>query len=77
MSVGGEVVMVVLEPDKIWVNTREIVLSHGQRALGGQCAIYVERNEDALQIKQGDSLWWQGRKAYWTPKPGDGREASL
>ena len=74
MSVGGQVIAVSIEPEKVWVNTREIVYKNDQRTLGDQCAIYVVRNDNSLQIKQGDSLWWQGRSAYWTPKPDDGRE---
>jgi hypothetical protein len=32
------------------------------------CAIYVEKNETSLRIEPGDSIWWQGRYAMWTPK---------
>lgn len=61
--VGGEVIEVILLPDKAWVNTRERVA----RRRPEECAIYVERNRDAEAIRAGDSLWWQGGDAYWTP----------
>lgn len=31
------------------------------------CAIYVVRSPDSEKIQVGDSLWWQGEWAYWTP----------
>lgn len=37
-----------------------------------ECAIYVERNEDSLQIRAGDKLWWQGGSAFWTAVGSDG-----
>ena len=39
---------------------------------GEQLAIKVEVNEDSRAIETGDSMWWQGRKAYWTPTSLDG-----
>ncbi len=75
MSVGGQVVRVVHEKDAVWVSTREIVHRRGVRGLAReQVAIYVQATDEAREIKTGDSLWWQGRNAYWTPKPDDGRE---
>jgi len=32
------------------------------------CTIYVERNETSERIQVGDSIWWQGRNAMWTPQ---------
>jgi hypothetical protein len=61
MSVGGKVVETIVLPDKVWVNTSD----HGDL-----CAIYVERTAEARSIDIGDSLWWQGRYAYWTPRHG-------
>jgi len=60
--VGGEVTEAFIHPEsqgKIYVNTKD---------KNAECAIYVERNILSEKIKPGDSLWWQGRKAYWTPK---------
>ena len=59
MSVGGKVIEVIPGEDRVWVNT----LDYSEK-----CAIYVQRNNDSEQIKAGDSLWWQGREAYWTPQ---------
>lgn len=33
-----------------------------------ECAIYVARNQDSEQIEIGDSIWWQGSWAMWTPQ---------
>lgn len=35
---------------------------------GEKLAIKVEVSEEARSISEGDSVWWQGRKAYWSPK---------
>jgi 8-oxo-dGTP pyrophosphatase MutT (NUDIX family)/GNAT superfamily N-acetyltransferase/proteasome lid subunit RPN8/RPN11 len=62
-SVGGVVVELTVDPkndEKLWVNTSE-------RGSKDTCAIYVENNSIAKQIKVGDSLWWQGQFAMWTP----------
>lgn len=70
MSVGGKVVEVIPLEDRIWVNTREQVWYPPEQRWhdGSECAIYVQRTFDAERIQPGDSLWWQGRDAYWTPK---------
>lgn len=60
--VGGTVTETIALPDKVWINT---VDSHERR--NDHCAIYVERTEQALRIKPGDSVWWQGGFAMWTP----------
>lgn len=60
MSVGGRVVETIVLEDRVWVNTEE-------PASGDLCAIYVERTPESRTIGEGDSLWWQGRTAYWTP----------
>jgi len=31
-------------------------------------AIKVEVSSKSRSISEGDAVWWQGRKAYWTPK---------
>jgi hypothetical protein len=61
MSVGGKVVEVVICTDKVWINTKEKDATLG-------VAIYVERSPQALAVSNGDSVWWQGQYAYWTPK---------
>lgn len=62
--VGGEVIEVLRQPDRVWVNCQE-VLSRGAVT---KCAIYVERTEVSERIRVGDQLWWQGRNALWTPQ---------
>lgn len=46
--------------DKIYINCEE-------ENSTSQCAIHVERNNKSLLIKPGDSVWWQGPFAMWTP----------
>jgi hypothetical protein len=58
--VGGVIVEAVRLPDgAIWVNCAE----HPRRQ---ECAIILEPTNE--RIRCGDSLWWQGRYAMWTPK---------
>ena len=64
--VGGQVIEVCDHPEdrnRIYVN----VADRPYKRLK-ECAIYVERNEDSERIQIGDSLWWQGRSAFWTPQ---------
>lgn len=37
------------------------------------CAIMVERNAASEKIQVGDSIWWQGRVAMWTPRDSRGK----
>ena len=55
MSVGGKVVETIVLDDRVWVDT-------------GECAIYVERSNEARAISDGDDVWWHGRTAFWTPR---------
>ena len=61
MSVGGRVVETLQAADRVWINTRETGYST-------ECAVYVERTPAALSVEVGDSLWWQGGFAFWTPR---------
>ncbi len=72
--VGGRVIEVAEvpgRPEVLFVDCAE--RAHGRRRCD-TCAIYVERNPTSLQIEIGDSLWWQGRLAYWTPQQNRGRD---
>jgi hypothetical protein len=60
--VGGKVIETVLQAGRVWVNVCDRV--HPKDT----CAIYVERNANSEAIQMGDSLWWQGGVAYWTPQ---------
>lgn len=68
MSVGGKVVESIVLEDRVWVNTHDG--GSGCRKMtckGHTCAIYVERTPESRTISEGDSLWWQGDFAFWTP----------
>ena len=61
--VGGRVIEVVWEQDRIFVDTRD---AHNRDT----CAIWVERNSTSEKIDLGDLVWWHGRVAMWTPLGG-------
>lgn len=71
--VGGRVVGIARargEPTQFTV--REVRTHLPGHPLGSQrCCIRAREREDPVRI--GDSIWWQGRRAYWTPQPFDGR----
>jgi hypothetical protein len=58
--IGGIVTETKQLPDRIWLDCEE-------QNSTSKCAIYVERNENSERIKAGDSVWWQGGYALWTP----------
>lgn len=65
--VGGKVIEVCSvkdRPDVLFVDCAD---KPRGRSKADTCAIYVERTPSAEKIEIGDSLWWQGRTAYWTP----------
>lgn len=61
MSVGGRVIETIVCADRVWVNTREPGSGH-------ECAIFITKQPESLSISEGDSIWWQGQHAYWTPR---------
>lgn len=66
--VGGTVIEVADDPARpnvIYVNCAD--KPRGRR-IADTCAINVERNADSERIEVGDSVWWQGRWAMWTPQ---------
>lgn len=52
----------------LWIN-----VGNGKPGDVNHCAVLVEQNAQSIQIKPGDSLWWQGRSAYWTPQTYTGK----
>lgn len=58
--VGGTVVKVIKLSGKLWIKCEEDNTT-------SQCALYIERDSNAEKIAPGDSLWWQGGWAMWTP----------
>lgn len=59
--VGGKVVEVILEPDRVFLNVQDKTYPKDR------CGIYVVRDADSEQIENGDTVWWQGNKVLWTP----------
>ena len=64
--VGGTVIEVVDLATKVYVNCADRPRG---RKKADECAIYVERTPEAEKIEIGDSIWWQGGYAFWTPAP--------
>jgi hypothetical protein len=58
--VGGIVIETIDTGDRIWVNCKD-------RDYSNTCAIYIERTPESRSISEGDSIWWQGWSAFWTP----------
>jgi hypothetical protein len=59
--VGGIVIEVAElknRPEALFINCRE----------SDVCGILVENNSNSQTIEIGDSIWWHGRFAYWTPQ---------
>lgn len=65
--VGGVVIEVAEVPDRPTILFVDCVERRSAGSKPQTCAIFVEKNENSLQIQIGDSLWWQGRLAMWTP----------
>lgn len=62
--VGGIIIDIVKVNDaKWWVNCVETGLGSG--AGKSTCAIYLDPRGEPVEV--GDSLWWQGGYAFWTP----------
>lgn len=66
--VGGIVTETVWLADRIWIGCVD-----ADENRHGKCAIYVERNQQSEKIKPGDSVWWQGGFAMWTPLDNKGK----
>lgn len=70
--VGGTIVDIVKVSDvKWWVNCAE----HFDRRTPDECAIYLNPAGESPDV--GDSLWWQGGSAYWTPQDRSRVDVSL
>jgi len=66
--IGGIVVETIVLSDCVWVNCVD-----ANERRNNKCAIYVERSRTSEAIKPGDSLWWQGGRAMWTPYENRGK----
>lgn len=70
--VGGIVIETrTINSTKVWVNVEERPRTGSHKP--DVCAIYVnpvvEQPRMRVNIQRGDSLWWQGEWAMWTPEP--------
>jgi len=68
--IGGIVIETVVLPDRVWINCAE-------KDSTSKCAIYVENDAKARCVSPGDNVWWQRRRAMWTPgsyKQGTGKQ---
>jgi hypothetical protein len=70
MSVGGKVVETIVLDEKVWVNTKD-------GPYKSTTAIYVERTAESRSISEGDTVWWQGQWAFWTPANGPFEDRKL
>ncbi len=70
--IGGKVIETILLAQKVYVKVAD--KPYGKLET---CAIYVERNGDSESIKVGDSLWWQGRVAYWNPQNSERKKCGV
>ena len=68
MSVGGKVKDVLIHENRVFINTIDD---------GYECAIYVERDRNSERVSSGDTVWWQGERAYWTTEDEEIEECTL
>jgi hypothetical protein len=61
--VGGKIINVVQLKNSTWIQCQDIRCQD-------VCAVRVEQNMD---VKVGDSLWWQAGFVMWTPVPHTGK----
>lgn len=66
MTVGGRIWHVEDGPKGRLI----LVNGTGSESRDWLCIRVVNGDEP---LKQGDKIWWQGRQAFWTPQPFDGR----
>lgn len=71
--VGGRVIETKEVDNKVWINTREYIGENRDNPTSNTCAIYVERSPKSRSVSEGDIVWWQGGRAYWTPKDSTGK----
>ncbi len=60
--IGGTIIQIQLCENDVWLDVQDTTYPKEF------CAIYVARNADSERIRVGDSIWWQGKKAFWTRK---------
>lgn len=58
--VGGKVVRTLVESERVVVVVRD--------NMDKELAVYVEPEENARCVLEGDAVWWQSDKVFWTPR---------
>jgi len=58
--IGGIVIETIELADKVWINCKE-------KCSTSTCAIYVTKSPRSRSVSEGDTVWWQGGRAFWTP----------
>lgn len=71
--IGGVVIEVACVPGRDDVLFVDCAERQNRKAKVQTCAILVERNVSSEKIQVGDSLWWQGQWAMWTPQENRGK----
>ena len=69
--VGGKVIETKESGNKMWINVQEY-LETKSKLLNNFCAIFVELSPKSRSVSEGDIVWWQGTRAYWTAKDSRG-----
>lgn len=68
--VGGIVIEAAERDGRIYIDCQD-------RSSKDTSAIWLEKNETSLRIRMGDSIWWQGDQAMWTPEIVDSTAAGM
>lgn len=66
--VGGKVIRVDEAKSKVRIECQDG---------NDKATIFVEKNEDSQAIEPGDTVWWQGKLAYWTPTTGVDQDVAI
>jgi hypothetical protein len=74
--IGGTVVETIIVPPQIETDTETVEFGREREARvwinvcehGRECAVFVADTPEARSVSPGDTLWWQGREAFWTPR---------
>lgn len=70
--IGGKVVTTKEADGKVFIKVQEY-LETKDKLLNNFCAIYVELSPKSRSVSEGDIVWWQGDRAYWTAKDSRGK----
>lgn len=67
---GGKVVETIELEDKIWVNCEDETVPqwNDKNFAPKQSAIYIEKTAAGRCVQDGDTIFWEGEYALWTPR---------